>query len=320
MADQRAGVEIKPYQGRRRHRRLGLASKLVIGWVLLLVLILALSHWLMRGPVSPVDSEVPESAEMPSASAVGSAGKGPIGEGVDEGDLDQCHELLERFLVAESSADRLPLVLPTEALAEKMERFYADNEALRVEVKTLELTASTLLDLPEGMTLLTRWESGDAATFDAAFRRAGGQWRLDWEHFVRYSEMSWARFHSGSGPDRAVFRLLARQRSASSEDPDNSIGVVLSGPVRRQLQMAGYSASVVGIPLSEADGQLLQKAFEMAEAGEPPFGARYRNLNPEGMIRVRVEVGREKEDGITRCRILRVLACHWLSSTASLVE
>jgi hypothetical protein len=178
-----------------------------------------------------------------------------------------------------------------------------------------------LVELPEGKTILTQWETPDGASFDAAFRQIDDRWRLDWHHFVRYSELSWPMFLAGSGDDDvAEFRLYARRRLASEDDPANGIGVVLSAPMRRQMDVVGYSQSMMGLALSGEDGQLLDKAFKREVAGFPALGAEFPDINPEAMIRVRVKVQRLSGEGGNHYRITDVVACHWYESTATGVE
>lgn len=232
--------------------------------------------------------------------------------------LPQCAAVLEGFLSAETVDVQLPLVLADEGIALRMKRHQAENARLIVDPLTIVQTASTLLYLPEGKTVLTHWETPDGASFDAAFRQHDGKWRLDWDHFVRYSDLSWALFLAGFGEnDEAEFRLHARRRVASGSDPRNSIGVVLSAPLRRHLKEGGYGRPVEGIPLSQADGKLLRMAFDREKAGIPIFGGKFPNINPQDRIRVRVRVRRIVDEEGLSFRITQVLACHWLTSKAS---
>ena len=235
--------------------------------------------------------------------------------------LPACRQTLGRFLSAQGVDEQRSLVLPRPDLAARMERHYSDNSLLEADPDTMTLIAGTFLDLPEGRTVLTQWETEEGASFDAAFRQVGEEWRLDWEHFARYSDLSWALFLAGSGEeDEAEFRLHARRRMASEGDPRNGIGVVLSAPLRRHMEEVGYSQSMQGLSLNGADGTLLQLAFARAESGIPLFGAGCLDVNPEGKIRVRVRVKRMSEDGGLKCSITKVMACHWYDSKATGME
>jgi hypothetical protein len=61
------------------------------------------------------------------------------------------------------------------------------------------------------------------------------------------------------------------------------------------------------------NGQLLDAGFELARAGRKVFGADMPDINPEGMIRVRVKVRRSEVDLERKFDITGVTACHWYS-------
>jgi len=296
----------------RRNGRTRTIYKVLLVWLLLMAAIFGLAHWrkqhaeALAGKKS-VQAAVAKEQEQIDANDQFVAGVLPL-----------CRETLAAFLATDNNAQRLPLVLPHPEIAEHMERYYAANELIRADPQTMILAASTLVELPEGKCVLTQWETPEGALFDAAFRQLGDRWALDWHHFVRYSELSWAMFLAGSGDeDIAEFRLLARRRLASEEDPRNGIGVVLSAPMRRHMEQEGFSQAMAGLSLNDRDGKLLQAAFQNEVAGFPLFGAKFRDINPEGMIRVRVRVQRMGEDGGNHYRIAEVVACHWYDSAAT---
>ena len=294
----------------RRRRRMRPLYKVLWIWLGLLLAVFSVAQWVKHGRSSQVV-------------AAGQAGNAESISKLDESQLwledvlPQCRETLATFLSSVNTAQRLPLVLPHPQIAQRMERHYADNELAQADPETLVLKASTRLALPEGDGVLTQWQTPEGAVFDAAFRKADQRWVLDWNHFVRYSDLSWPLFVAGSGKDIAEFRLLARPRLASVDDPRNGIGVVLSAPMSNQMREAGFSQSMLGLSTLEKGGLMLEQAFDQQAAGIALFGATFRDINPEGMIRVCVRIQRTGENGGFQFRIQEVLACHWYDSQAS---
>lgn len=230
--------------------------------------------------------------------------------------LPDCRVALFNFLSTDRVAARLPLVRSHPAIAERLNDYYRTNDRLKVDPEGLELEKSTIFHLENGeAVILTLWKSSGGSLFDVAFRLDGGSWVIDWEHFVRYSDLSWSQFLAGSGEDDvAVFRLLARQRMLGEEDPEEGVGVVLCAPIRRYLQEVGYQAPMMGLSADDPAAKRLKAAFVMAERHDPPFGAGFLDINPREMIRVRVKVERISGDGGFRYRIVEMLGNHWYST------
>jgi len=65
------------------------------------------------------------------------------------------------------------------------------------------------------------------------------------------------------------------------------------------------------------DGKLLQQAFEMREKGKTLFDSSLPDLMPAGMVRIRAKIRRVAGSPEPAFILEKVLACHWLDSTAS---
>lgn len=318
VKDAKTGVQIlnvasKPLIDGRRGRRLRTAHKVLFAWLVLMAATLGVVHMIKKGgDKQPAAVErIRSDREVRADSAQQALNQV----------LPQCRELLVRFLNARSVEQRLPLVLPHPQIRERMERHYEQNEPLDVQIDSLNFKAGTVVQLPEGECILTQWDTSLGASFDAAFRQVEGEWRLDWNHFVRYSELSWAVFIAGSGEQSAAeFRLHARLRMGVEGDPPNGIGVVLSSPMRRQMDQVGLGQSMMGLSLNSPDGQLLEQAFKLEAQDVAILGSNLRDANPEAMIRVRVKVQRIGGQDGASYRILKVLACHWYDSAATGME
>ena len=73
----------------------------------------------------------------------------------------------------------------------------------------------------------------------------------------------------------------------------------------------GFQSPEFLVPRNTRDGQLLDAAFQLARRGGQVFDSKLPNLNPQGMIRVRVKVRRFESDLERKFEIVEVLACHW---------
>ena len=194
-----------------------------------------------------------------------------------------------------------------------MARFYNLGSFTDVDPASLTPTARAILNLPGGKAIETCWDSTDGKKLDAVFREEDGEWRLDWDHFVRYGDYPWSLFLAGSGPAEGEFRLLARERLADQRKKSPTISIVLYAPRFARPGETGFQSPEFLVARDTRDGQLLDAAFALARSGGHVFGSQLPQLNPEGMIRVRVKVQRVEVDRERKFVITGVLACHWYS-------
>jgi hypothetical protein len=223
----------------------------------------------------------------------------------------KCGEAFEGFLAAGTPEKRNQFVLSPVSTASRMDRFYSLNPIVNIEPGNLSLAGSGLVHLPGGIAFQAQWNSADGKKFDAFFREENGEWRLDWEHFARYSDYPWSLFLAGTGPSEGEFRLLARERLAEERKDSETISLVLYAPRFGYPLEAGFQSPEFLVPRNQRDGQLLDAAFKLARGGGRVFGAKLPELNPDGMIRVRVKVRRTEVDMERKFEIAAVTACHW---------
>jgi len=288
----------------RKQKNPHIMAKLMLGWTLVLALIVFGARKLYhaepqeRGEVAPTREIAAPSAEdrefMQTA--------GPL-----------CGQVFQGFLSAGTPEARNQFVLSPVTTASRMARFYNLNPLVNIRPDTLSLSASGLVRLPGGDAFEARWEATDDRIFDAVFRKENGEWRLDWEHFARYSDYPWALFLAGSGPEEGEFRLLARERLADERKNQPEISIVLYAPRFGAPAEAGSQSPEFLVSRNTIDGQLLDAAFQTARDGRKVFGADMADLNPDDMIRVRVKVRRSEVDTERKFEITGVTACHWYS-------
>jgi hypothetical protein len=308
--------EIRENRGKRsgkRRKNPHLMLKLVAGWTLVLALIIfgARLLWHDEAPV-----ETPATADKSGQAA---------DDGEDQVFLSENSakflDAFSRFLSASTPEERNQLVLAPVTTASRMARFYGLNSLASIDPKTLQPEKSTVLKLPTGKAIETLWKTPDGKIIDAVFREENGEWRLDWDHFVRYSDYPWSLFLAGSGDPEGEFRLLARERKIEErKGKDTTISLVLYAPRFGQPLETGFQSPEFLVTRDSPEGKLLEAAFRMEEEGKPVFGSKLRNLHPEGMIRVRVKVRRSEANAARDFEITGVTACHWYSEAESGVE
>ena len=286
---------------KRKHRFLML--KLVSAWSLLLVIIIFGARQLWH-------TETP--GNVPSATGDKAALSEEDAELLQTAGME-CGRVFEAFLSAGTPETRNQFVLAPVATASRMARFYNMNPLVNIQPDSLRLAASGILHLPGGSAFEARWETNDGKIYDAVFRRENNEWRLDWDHFARYSDYPWALFLAGEGPEEGEFRLLARERLAEERKDEPALSIVLYAPRFGSPREPGYQSPEFLVPRSERNGQLLDAAFKLAREGGRVFDSQLERVNPDGMIRVRVKVRRYEQDLVRKFDITEVSACHWLS-------
>lgn len=279
--------------------------KLIGGWSLLLALIVfgARKLWHVEMPARPQAA-----AGTPAVAAATAADDSLLNRG---GPL--CTEAFTGYLAAGTPEGRNQFVLTPVTTASRMARFYSLNPLTNVDPGIITLSGSSVLNLPGGKAIETYWDLQDGKKIEAVFREENGEWRLDWDHFARYSDYPWSLFLAGSGNPEGEFRLLARERLADERKDSTALSIVLYAPRFGQPGDTGFQSSEFLVSRTSRDGQLLDAAFKMARRGERAFGAKLPDLNPEGMIRLRVKVRRLDVDMERSFEITQVLACHWYS-------
>jgi hypothetical protein len=228
--------------------------------------------------------------------------------------LPQCYHALAGFLNAGTPEARNQFVADPIGKAGTIAVFYSLNPFPSVDVKRLRRIDQELMKVGGEWMIGTRWQEGDdGAIYDAVFRRESGVWMLDWDHFSRYSDYPWVLFLAGDGPEKAEFRLLARKVTGvdGSGRGDSGLRFALHSPILGKALGKG-SAPVFVVDRSSDVGLLLQAAFDANHDGKHLFDSKMEQMEPEGLIRVRVVVKRSEVGGVMRCELEKVIACHWI--------
>jgi hypothetical protein len=226
------------------------------------------------------------------------------------GNLRQLGGMVEEYLEEGVPEKRARFVLKPDETLRRMVGFEQGNQFV-VSDDELEGVLSNVIDTPIGKGIETVWQMGPVRKVEAAFfEDEAEEWRLDWANMVRYSERNWPLFLAGEGANEAEFRLLARRRSQGGNEDGRISSVVLLGPRMDNPAEIGAASPEVLVDPDSRVGRILAAAFAMRDAGEGVYGSRAFELDPRGMIRVRVRLLREGESEKVFA-IREVVACHW---------
>lgn len=289
----------------RARRRNITILKLCGGWVLFLVALVLFGQWFWKG-----EKHMAERAEEEVVAT------GVFGE-ADTVLLTEAMPLISRnfseFIAAGDPVKRSSFIRKPLDAAVKMDRFYQLNSLPSLEAGNLSLASNDVLRIGDEIAVANTWNSKDGLKIETVFFKEGDEWRLDWEHFARYSDFLWPLFLAGHGPDEGEFRLLARRRLVSEKMPSPLLSVVFYSPRFGKPSEAGTASPEFLIERGSEVGRLLAATFRAGEKGIHPFTGKHGEQDPEGMVRVRVKVKRINDAKGRLFEVTKVIACHWLT-------
>ena len=284
---------------RRREKTNYFAAKLVGVWLVLLLAVIVLLKW---GTGEESEEERPGTR----TTAAEDADAGVIREA-----LPKISECLEGFFLARTPEEKNQFVADPVGNAGRMARFYSTNPMGSVDLKALTYNGAQVLPVDRGKAILTHWKTAGGEVLDAVFYKEKGQWRLDWPHFVRYSEEPWTIFLAESGTAVAEFRLLAREGRLIDEGNTDTMKLLFYAPRFGHPSDLGSASPEFVIDAHGTAGRKLKAAMEALskerEAGALP------NIDPDGLIRVRVKIRRTENGNERVFELDELLATDWLS-------
>jgi len=289
-------------KGERSRKPKFLMAKLATGWVLVLIMIVFMANRCYKGGGNKDRAWQPkEERKMTQEEA-----------NFLQDNAGMCNMLLNGYFAAATMEERNQYVLNPVSTVSDITRFFAVNPNVSVERETLRNVGMSVIYLPEGEAIEGQWKSKDGKIVDAVFRKESGEWRIDWHHLVRYSDYSWPLYLAGSGDDEGEFRLLVRQRLVDQARETKPLSLVFYAPRFGDPKEAGAQSPEFTVPRDSRDGLLLAEAFRQADEKKRIFGSLLPEVNPDGMVRVRVKVRRINDELERRFELVEVVACHWL--------
>lgn len=304
IAELQAASPVRKSSRKRKNSHLML--KLIAGWTILLTLIIVGARKLYP------------STDTPSSASSGVVSQAESQPSVEDTVLYQsaapkCGQAFANFLAAGTPEARNQFVLAPVSTAARMAHFHSLNSVPEIDPASVQLINSGLLSLPDGKAFEAHWEIAGGKILETVFRKENDEWRLDWEHFARYSDHPWTLFLAGTGPDEGEFRLLARERLAEERKEEKTISLALYAPRFGIPREAGFQSPEFLVARDSKDGRLLDAAFKLMRGGGRVFGSKLPSIDPDDMIRVRVNVRRIGSEDERKYEITAVKACHWFT-------
>jgi len=224
-----------------------------------------------------------------------------------------CYNLLIGFLRETTPEGQAQYVLNPLVTGPKIARYLSLNPYHGVETEKMEHLGSAILELTEGRAIESRWRSSDRRVFETVFRKgADDEWRLDWEHFTRYSDYPWSLFLTGGGDSVGEFRLLAWERLVDDRRPGDSLSLNFHAPRFGQPDEIDRGSPEFILDPTFGIGRFLDAAFKAKRQGKIPFNSQLPAADPKDMIRVRVKIARTPAERGFTFEITEVLAGHWM--------
>lgn len=304
-------AEVRPESGQRavrKKRKSSIMMKFIVCWVVLMCLLIWKRNY---------DLQQEASGRAGPRKDVMNFAKGTMADesvALLSRALPDCHRALAGFLTGGAPEIRNQFVAHPIETAGIMASFYKNNAFPKLVVADLKRTGQQLIRVGDEWMIETRWNDGTGQEFDAVFLRNGTIWKLDWEHFSRYGDYSWPLFLAGEGPEEVEFRLLARKVSSGdkAEDAGSRLRFTLRSPVFGKPAETGMESPEFVVNRYSEEGLLLEAAFDLKQSGQSIFGGALPQMEPEGLVRVRVRIKRGQFGGVRSFELEELIACHWI--------
>ncbi len=280
--------------------------KLVSAWLALLFIIILGAKWLYQensSKTAPYVSKATPKYIIPEEDIHLTEKASPL-----------CTAAFSNFLSAATPEQSSQYVLNSSTSVARMTRFYSMNPLVNIDPRTLSITARAVIHLPAGRAIETQWTTADGHSLDAVFVAENDEWRLDWDHYARFSDYPWTLFLAGSGEPQGEFRLLARERLADERKNAETISIVLYSPRFGDSKNPGYVSPEFLVKRDSKNGRLLGTAFKLEKSGARVFGVKLPSIDPEGFIRIRAKIRRTDTDLERHFELADVIACHWYAT------
>ncbi|WP_367870146.1 hypothetical protein [Luteolibacter sp. Populi] len=223
---------------------------------------------------------------------------------------EACADCMSGFLSTSDVAARSRHVLRAEQTVARMARYYSQNPEVPAGTQ-LELVMRNLIHTPAGPAVEMMWKKGEGDFLESVFFQENGEWKLDWEAYVRAGSESWGLFLIGTEAGEGEFRVLARERLGAEGQSGASIGLVLSFPRPGHPGEVVSSSPEIRVTRATALGRAIEEAFAARAENRGAFGSKMSTFDPAGMVRLRVRVKRSGEEERS-FEIEELLAPHWL--------
>ena len=217
--------------------------------------------------------------------------------------LPECQKVFKSFVLAKETVDKTLNVYQGAKLAYKMKKYYTANPTLR-DFIAVETAKSSIYNEINGYALVDVVFTDDSGDLqEAAFIKEEGEWKLDWESYVRYSSMSWHGFVNAEKTIEGEFRLYIKKFDLGNELEDGYATFQLypaSANVNNKIDSKGAQRMLLS--LSDSHTSILNELSQDVDNAIDPAG--YARVN----LKLRLNYDEENQPSI---ELLDILATHW---------
>ncbi len=293
----RSGKSTRSRQGKRKARAL---MVFVIVWVFLLGLAAIVLKRMWPDDTAP---SVVENERDFSDQAMAD-------QRLIQDQLEACRIRLREFMAASDLGGQSDYILHPELTLSRMVRYQQFNP---VFAETAEIAPDyyKVIHTPAGRAIETLWKREDGQLIEAVFFEEDGEWKIDWDEFVRAGTEPWALFLAGTGEGEGEFRVLARERIGANGRSQEYIGLVLYSQRPGHPDVAVSGSPEIRVKRNTEMGRIIEETFAARKNGQGPFESELVTRDPDEMIRLRVKVSRKGDDE-REFEIVELLANHWM--------
>ncbi len=289
----------------RHQKKSRFVIKLLVVWALLMGVLALCSKFFWSDEPQQVERGVGSHVSVSDSDAL-----------LLEKEYPKCVQAMSGFVSAGAPEQKNQFVLTPLDTAGRMARFYQANPINSIDPMSVRGVSNGVITLENGVRVIeTRWTVSDGRTIDAVFAEEKGEWRLDWEDYVRYGDEPWALFLTGTDDAEGDFRLFAREREAGGNGSGRNLRIHLHAPVFGKPGEAGEASHEFVVDQLSPEGQMLLAAFKKRAAGGRIYESKLETLDPGNMIRVRAKISRKNGINGRDFKITKLEACHWLSTS-----
>ncbi len=278
---------------------------LVLVWVSILLVISAFVAWRVNhvSQVVQVSKEREEKADEMQR----------LSEDVSllNDSMQNCFTHFSGLLEAVAPEIRAQYVYPQPGMSVKIARDSA-KMALFLPEKMPELSQRQILRVRDEPWIETLWSDERGRKIEVVFRKKDDAWLVDWESYVRSSEMPWTLFENAEGEGEGEFRLLVRERLAEQRALEDTLSLVFYEPSFWHGGDLGQKTPEILVVRKSLEGKLITQALLARKEKRPVFRSMYSEQDPPDTARVRVVIQRKVMDGQREFRVKAVKACHWM--------
>lgn len=212
----------------------------------------------------------------------------------------------KRFIFSSKDEARLQEIDISSRLASSFSKFHQSQSIPKPEGR-LGLTKRKIIELqkePFTPAIELGWKDENGNEFESVHLWDGKEWKLDWEHYVRYSTAPWTLFRANIGKDvgqfrKGEFRLLVRKRRTLRDADYLSLLFYEEPPVgveNYEKTLRASESPEINLRMRSDLAQEMLKIFQDLEDGKRPYDSILGDGDPAGMARVSVSLAWEENE------------------------